>query len=63
VIAAGVNHRQIGAVQDGDVVRMEIKELGPALVVRISDPLRRKWPHGIDKEVAERVIAGAPRRA
>ena len=63
VIATGVNHQQIGAVQDGDVVRMEIKELGPALVIRISDPLKRKWPRGIDKEMAERVVAAAPRRA
>ena len=63
VIATGVNHQQIGAVQDGDVIRMEIKELGPALVVRISDPLKRKWPRGIDKEMAERVVAAAPRRA
>jgi 2-keto-4-pentenoate hydratase/2-oxohepta-3-ene-1,7-dioic acid hydratase in catechol pathway len=63
VIATGVNHQQIGAVQDGDVIRMEIKELGPALVIRMSDPLKRKWPRGIDKEMAERVVAAAPRRA
>ena len=62
VIATGVNHQQIGAVQDGDILRMEIKELGPALVVRISDPLKRKWPRGIDTEMAARVIAGGPRR-
>jgi 2-keto-4-pentenoate hydratase/2-oxohepta-3-ene-1,7-dioic acid hydratase in catechol pathway len=62
VIATGVNHQQIGAVQDGDIIRMEIKELGPALVIRIRDPLKRKWPRGIDTEMAARVIAGAPRR-
>jgi 2-keto-4-pentenoate hydratase/2-oxohepta-3-ene-1,7-dioic acid hydratase in catechol pathway len=62
VIATGVNHQQIGAVQNGDIIRMEIKELGPALVVRISDPMKREWPRGIDKEMAERVIAAAPRR-
>ena len=62
VIATGVNHQQMGAVQDGDVIRMEIQELGPALVITISDPLKRKWPRGIDKEVAARVIAAAPRR-
>ena len=28
VVATGVNHQQIGAVQEGDVIRMEIKELG-----------------------------------
>ena len=62
VIATGVNHQQIGAVQDGDLLRMEIKELGPALVVRIRDPLKREWPRGIDTDMAARVIAGAPRR-
>ena len=61
VIATGVNHQQIGAVQDGDVIRMEIKELGPALVIRISDPSHREWPRGIDKEMADRVLGRAPR--
>ena len=62
VIATGVNHQQIGAVQDGDIIRMEIKELGPALEMRISDPLKREWPRGIDTQMAERVVAMAPRR-
>ena len=61
VIATGVNHQQIGAVQDGDIIRMEIRELGPSLVIKISDPLKREWPRGIDKEMAARVIPGAPR--
>ena len=52
VIATGVNHQQIGAVQDGDVIRMEIKELGPPLVVKIYDPLKREWPRGIDHAFA-----------
>jgi 2-keto-4-pentenoate hydratase/2-oxohepta-3-ene-1,7-dioic acid hydratase in catechol pathway len=62
VIATGVNHQQIGAVQDGDILRMEIEGLGPALVIRIRDPLKRTWPRGIDTEMAARVIAGASRR-
>ncbi len=62
VIATGVNHQQIGAVQDGDVIRMEIEGLGPQLVIRISDPSKREWPRGIDREMAARVIAAAPRR-
>ena len=61
VVATGVNHQQIGAVQDGDVIRMEIKELGPSLVIRISDPSHREWPRGIDKEMADRVLGRAPR--
>jgi 2-keto-4-pentenoate hydratase/2-oxohepta-3-ene-1,7-dioic acid hydratase in catechol pathway len=63
VVATGVNHQQIGAVQDGDVIRMEVEELGPSLVIRISDPSKREWPRGIDTEMAARVIAGSPRRA
>jgi 2-keto-4-pentenoate hydratase/2-oxohepta-3-ene-1,7-dioic acid hydratase in catechol pathway len=62
VIATGVNHQQIGAVQDGDLIRMEIDGFGPPLVIRIRDPLQRQWPRGIDTEMAARVIAGAPRR-
>jgi len=62
VIATGVNHQQIGAVQDGDRLRMEIEGLGPPLLIHISDPLKRQWPRGIDTEMATRVIAGAPRR-
>ena len=63
VVATGVNHQQIGAVQEGDVIRMEIKELGPALEIRISDPSNREWPRGIDTEMAARMVAGAPRRS
>jgi 2-keto-4-pentenoate hydratase/2-oxohepta-3-ene-1,7-dioic acid hydratase in catechol pathway len=62
VIATGVNHQQIGAVQDGDLLRMEIDGFGPPLLIRIRDPLKRQWPRGIDKEMAARVIAAAPRR-
>ena len=63
VVATGVNHQQIGAVQEGDVILMEIKELGPALEIRISDPSNREWPRGIDTEMAARIVAGAPRRS
>lgn len=60
VIATGVNHQQIGPVQDGDTIRMEIAELGPPLVIHISDPQRREWPRGIDRDFGAMVIAGAP---
>ena len=62
VIATGVNHQQIGAVQDGDVIRMEIREMGPPLVIKISDPLKREWPRGIDTEMAARVIGAGRQR-
>lgn len=60
VIATGVNHQQIGAVQDGDELRMEIEGLGPPLIIYISDPSKREWPRGIDTEMAAMVIAAAP---
>ena len=60
VIATGVNHQGIGAVQDGDMLRMEIENMGPALVIHISDPSKREWPRGIDTDFAAMVIASAP---
>ena len=60
VIATGVNHQHIGAVQNGDVLRMEIEGLGPPLIITISDPSGREWPRGIDKAFADMVVAGAP---
>ena len=62
VIATGVNHQHIGAVQNGDVLRMEIEGLGPPLVINISDPSGREWPRGIDKAFADMIVAGAPAR-
>ena len=60
VIATGVNHQHIGAIQNGDVLRMEIEGLGPHLLISVSDPSGREWPRGIDKAFAEMVVAGAP---
>ena len=62
VIATGVNHQHIGAVQDGDVLRMEIEGLGPSLIINISDPSQREWPRGIDHEFAAEIVAMAPRQ-
>ena len=60
VIATGVNHQQIGAVQDGDTLEMQIENLGPPLVIHITDPSKREWPRGIDNDFAAMVIAAAP---
>ncbi|MEE3012769.1 MAG: fumarylacetoacetate hydrolase family protein [Chloroflexota bacterium] len=60
VIATGVNHQQIGAVQDGDTLEMKIENLGPPLVIHIKDPSKREWPRGIDTDFAAMVIAAAP---
>ena len=63
VIATGVNHQHIGAVQDGDVLRMEIEGLGPPLIIPVSDPSGREWPRGIDTEFAAMIIASGQRRS
>ena len=60
VIATGVNHQHIGAIQNGDVLRMEIEGLGPPLIIHVSDPSRREWPRGIDKSFADAIVAMAP---
>ena len=60
VIATGVNHQQIGAVQDGDTLEMQIENLGPPLVIHIKDSSKREWPRGIDNDFAAMVIAAAP---
>ena len=54
VIACGTNHQGIGAIQDGDAVEMEIGGLG-RLTVSVRDPLKRTWPRGIDRAMADRV--------
>jgi hypothetical protein len=42
VIPAGVNHQQIGAVQDRDVLRME-SCLRPPLIMKIPTPEACAW--------------------
>ena len=63
VIATGVNHQHIGAIQNGDVLRMEIEGLGPPLIINVSDPYAREWPRGIDTEFAAMIVASGQRRS
>jgi 2-keto-4-pentenoate hydratase/2-oxohepta-3-ene-1,7-dioic acid hydratase in catechol pathway len=53
VIMCGTNHQGLGALQDGDQVKMTINGIG-TLAVSVRDPQRREWPRGIDQEMAER---------
>ncbi len=62
IVATGTNHQGIGAIQDGETLKMEIKGFGPALTVKVSDPLKRKWPKEIDKAVGAAVIAASPKK-
>ena len=54
VILCGTNHQGLGALQDGDQVRMEIEGIG-VLEVDVRDPQQREWPRGVDAEMAARV--------
>jgi 2-keto-4-pentenoate hydratase/2-oxohepta-3-ene-1,7-dioic acid hydratase in catechol pathway len=56
IISCGTNHQGIGSIQDGDKVEMEIDGLG-RLTVHVQDPLKRSWPRGIDRAMADRVRA------
>jgi len=51
VISCGVNHQGLGPIQDGETVVIEIEQVG-RLSVHVQDPHKRKWPKGIDHEMA-----------
>jgi 2-keto-4-pentenoate hydratase/2-oxohepta-3-ene-1,7-dioic acid hydratase in catechol pathway len=51
IISTGTNHQGIGAIQDGDQLLMEIKEIGQ-LAVNVTDAQKRSWPRGIDQDMA-----------
>jgi len=57
VLFMGTNHQGLGALQDGDHVDMEITNIG-RLSFDVVDPLKRRWPRGIDEVTAADVRAG-----
>jgi 2-keto-4-pentenoate hydratase/2-oxohepta-3-ene-1,7-dioic acid hydratase in catechol pathway len=61
VLFMGTNHQGLGALQDGDQVEMEITRIG-RLAFNVVDPLKRRWPRGVDEVTAAdiRMNAGAP---
>jgi hypothetical protein len=58
VLFMGTNHQGLGALQDGDHVEMEISRIG-RLTFNVADPLRRRWPRGIDEVTAADVRSGS----
>jgi 2-keto-4-pentenoate hydratase/2-oxohepta-3-ene-1,7-dioic acid hydratase in catechol pathway len=46
VIACGTNHEGLGALQDGEVVEIEIEKIG-RMKLTVADPLKRQWERGI----------------
>ncbi len=54
----GTNHQGLGAMQDGDTIDMNIEGVGK-LTFSVSDPLKRRWPRGVDETTAQDVREGA----
>jgi 2-keto-4-pentenoate hydratase/2-oxohepta-3-ene-1,7-dioic acid hydratase in catechol pathway len=46
VIACGTNHEGLGALQDGEVVEIEVERVG-RMKLDVVDPLKRSWERGI----------------
>ena len=46
LIACGTNHEGLGALQDGEVVEIEIQGIG-RMSLNVVDPLKRKWERGV----------------
>jgi 2-keto-4-pentenoate hydratase/2-oxohepta-3-ene-1,7-dioic acid hydratase in catechol pathway len=46
VIACGTNHEGLGALQDGEMVEIEIERIG-RMSLNVVDPLKRSWERGI----------------
>jgi 2-keto-4-pentenoate hydratase/2-oxohepta-3-ene-1,7-dioic acid hydratase in catechol pathway len=46
LIACGTNHEGLGALQDGEIVDIEIQKIGK-MTLNVSDPLKRSWERGI----------------
>jgi 2-keto-4-pentenoate hydratase/2-oxohepta-3-ene-1,7-dioic acid hydratase in catechol pathway len=55
VIGCGTNHQGLGPLQDGETATIEIEKVG-AMSVRIEDPLKRRWPVGVDPGIGRAVI-------
>ena len=54
VFACGTNHQGLGPMQDGETSTLEIERIG-RLTVKVEDPLKRRWPFGIDRGVGKAV--------
>jgi 2-keto-4-pentenoate hydratase/2-oxohepta-3-ene-1,7-dioic acid hydratase in catechol pathway len=58
VLLMGTNHQGLGAMQDGDRIEMEVSRIG-RLTFNVVDPLKRRWPRGIDESTAADIISGS----
>ncbi len=58
IIITGTNHQGLGAMQDGDLIEMEIEGL-ERLWFSVKDDLKREWPRGVDTATADRAAGRA----
>ena len=58
VLFMGTNHQGLGAMQDGDTIEMGVEGVG-SFTLSVSDPLKRRWPRGVDEAAAKDVREGA----
>ncbi len=47
----GTNHQGLGAMQDGDNIEIGVEGVG-SFTFTVSDPLKRRWPRGVDEATA-----------
>ena len=52
VLFMGTNHQGLGAMQEGDNIDVEVEGVG-RFSIQVSDPLKRRWPKGVDELTAQ----------
>ena len=57
VLFLGTNHQGLGAMQNDDLIIIEIERVGE-FSFNVSDPLRRRWDRGIDELTAKDIREG-----
>ena len=55
---SSTNHQGLGAMQDGDTIEMGVEGVG-SFTLTVSDPLKRRWPKGVDEATAKDLREGA----
>ena len=57
VLFMGTNHQGLGPMQEGDSIDVEVEGVGK-FSIRVSDPLKRRWPKGVDELTARDIREG-----
>jgi 2-keto-4-pentenoate hydratase/2-oxohepta-3-ene-1,7-dioic acid hydratase in catechol pathway len=53
ILSTGTNHQGLGALQDGDTLKLEVGNVG-SMTLNVTDSLKREWERGVDEEMAAR---------